>query len=159
MKSIKLNTKDIVDFINAKNLPNTFATICSEKEASFSFEQDSLFFRFRTYDACIYDEIINQTKDWAIKVVRTEEWDPSIYATGKTVEEDVQGINPKTVLVKDNVFVGLIDFVNRGEYCEVSCVLLAEYFDEPLLYKTASGFGSSDHDMMYTIDYYLEKKN
>lgn len=123
----------------------------------FALTKIIFIFSFKSYEDKYYDDIINQSKNWEIKVIRTEDQDPS--NIGTTVKEEFQDINPKIILVKNGMFAGLIDYVNCGEYCEVSYVLLEEYNEELILFKTTTGFGSSDYDMMYTVNFYLQKKD
>ena len=77
----------------------------------------------------------------------------------RTVKEETQKINPKIILVKDEMFIGVIDCADSGEHYSLSYVLIEDYDREPLLFGSTSGFGSSDHDMMYTINFYLQKKD
>ena len=160
MKTCTFNISDISKFITARNIPYSFATICSKDFSDFCLnEEQGLFLRIQNYDENIYNKIVDQTKNWEIKIVRSEDWDPSIYDIGRTVKEETQKINPKIILVKDEMFIGVIDCADSGEHYSLSYVLIEDYDREPLLFGSTSGFGSSDHDMMYTINFYLQKKD
>ena len=70
-----------------------------------------------------------------------------------------QSFNRNKAEVVAGMFAGLIEYADGGESYIVSCVLLEEFQGTPLLFKSSSGFGSSDHDMMYTVKFYLQKKD
>ena len=160
MKSNRFKIKDIFEFIVSKKYPCVFMTICSKEDASFTLDDGKpVYIKANTYEEDVINQIIEQSKEWSVKVVRTEDWDPSMYSTGKVVKETYQDINPATILVKESSFAGLIDYTTDGEDYIVSCALIEEYESEPMLFCYKSGFGSSDRDMMYNINYYLTKKN
>lgn len=160
LKTCVLNVSNISNFIAARNIPYSFVTICSKELADFYLDEEhDLCIRIQHYDENTYNEIISQSKNWEIKIIRTEDWDPSIYNIGKTIKEGIIDIDTKIILVKNGNFAGIIDYADCGEHYELSYVLLGDYVGEPILLKTTSGFGSSDHDMMYTVNFYLQKKN
>lgn len=160
MKTCTFNISDISKFIAARNVLYSLTTICSKELADFCLDKEhDLCIRIQHYDEKEYNEIVSQSKNWEIKVIRTEDWDPSIYNIGKTVKEGIIDIDPKIILVKNGAFAGVIDYTDCGEHYKISYVLLDDYAEEPILLKTTSGFGSSDHDMMYTVNFYLQKKN
>lgn len=159
MAGIKLKAADLNDFIQSRDKVNSFATICGKENAHFCFAENNFYFGFKSYEDEYYNDILNQAKNWEIKIIRTEDWDPSIYDIGRIVKEGIQDINPKNILVENGIFVGVIDYADHGEHYELSYALLKDYTGEPILFRTTSGFGSSDHDMMYTVNFYLQKKD
>lgn len=160
MNQCKLDFASIYDFICEKNRRNSLATICAEDKIGNSICVDeTLYIRQKEYSDEAYAKIISQSKDWEIKVVRTEDWGPSFgYTKGKVVTEVVQAIAPREVLVREDNFAGVLAYAHEAEKYLFSFALTDEFSNEPILFCSDSGFGSSDHDMMYTNNYYLQKK-
>lgn len=139
---------------------NTFITICSEKDAEFKFNDETMLcLTLQKYDEESRKTIIEQANRWTIKIVRTEDWDPSFgYNQGKVVKEKWMDILPQMILVKDGSFAGVITYSHQNDSFVISCELVEHYSSEPLLFSNTFGFGSSDHDMFYTEDFYLLPK-
>lgn len=159
MVQCKLDTAGVYRFVTSKTLINTLATICMENDTALTVAvNDHIFIAHKLYAHDEYDRILSEAAEWEIKLVHTEDWEPSMYSCGKIVEESIQEIQPQTILVKDGKFYGLVTYVNGGEEYILSLVTIDEFDGEPVLFSTSSGFGSSDHDMMYTNNYYLKRK-
>ena len=155
----KFTLCEISEFINAKNMLHSFATVTSKENATFVIPENNFFFGFQNYVCNGYDDIIRQASEWAIKVVRTEDWDPSIYGEeGRTTEEHYREIDSQLILVKDNKFAGVITYMCDSDFYKIVYALIEDYKDEPLFCWQDSGFGSSGHDMMYTEKYFLIRK-
>lgn len=160
MIQCKLDTSRMYNFLITRDLKNSLATICMENEAEVSFdEHENLYVRHKVYSNEEYEKILSEAQEWEIKLIRTEEWDPSFgHTEGKVITESIQPIESQKILVKDGKFTGLISYANCGEKFVLSLALVSEYNDEPIMFCSSSGFGSSDRDMMYTNNYYLKRK-
>ncbi len=151
---------EIDEFVQRRFRVNSFATVTTKESATFSIEEKDFFFCFKDYQGDVYCNIINQASEWIMKVVRTEDWDPSIYGSNsKKTEEKYMEIDPRFILVKEDKFAGVITYNSCFDLYEVCYCLAEDYKDEPIFCWALSGFGSSDHDMMYTEKYYLMKKS
>ncbi len=164
VKDIFGNTRftlyEISEFIDSKKSAFSFATVTTKEHAAFSIPENNFFFSFENYFGEGYNEIISQAADWVVKVVRTEDWDPSIYENkGRTTEEYYKKIDSEFILVKDNKFAGIISYKSDFESYKILYALVEDYDNEPLFAWSIDGYGSSDHDMMYTEKYYLTKKD
>ncbi len=155
----KFTPGEIFDFIIASQTPFSFATITSKEYATYSIPEKNFFFRFNKYYGDDYNNILHQASEWVMKVVRTEKWDPSIYDETEKTDIFFLEINPKRILVKDNSFAGLISYKNSLPFYEIHYGLIEDYKNEPVFCWCHDGFGSSDHDMMYTDKYYLMRKS
>ena len=83
LKTCVLNVTDISNYVTARSKPYSFATICSKEFADFCLnEEQELFLKMQNYEKNIYNEIVEQTKNWKLKVIRIEDWDSSIYNIG-----------------------------------------------------------------------------
>ena len=88
----------------------TFITVCPEKDAEFKFNnENTLCLKMQKYDEETRKAIITQANMWTIKIVRTEEWDPSFgYNQGKSVKDGWKDIPLHMIIVKDGSFAGVI---------------------------------------------------
>ena len=160
MKICKLQLTEIYEYIKCLEKENHIATICDEKDAEFVADGDApLYFRFDLYSNDDIKRIVNQADKWQIKCVRAEDWDPSFgHTRGKIKEETVQKIDVRRILVQNGNFAGVIDYSTdlAGLY-GLFYALISDYIDTPLHFAVHEGYGSSDRDMMYAINYYLQK--
>ena len=151
---------EISKFIRAKNVLYSLATVTSRDDDCLAIPENNFFFSFQNYFGDSYDNIIRQASEWVLKVVRTEDWDPSIYGNqGRITKEYYKEIDPQLILVKDNKFAGVISYIQDFDFYKVVYKLIEDYNNEPMFCWSNSGFGSSDHDMMYTEKYYLTKQD
>lgn len=156
----KLQSAEIYEYIKCSEKENHVATICAEKDAEFVADGEApLYFRFDLYSNDDIKRIKSQSEKWQISCVRIEDWDPSFgYTQGKTREETVKKIDIRKMLVQNGNFAGVIDYSTdlAGRY-GLFYALISDYVDAPLHFAAYEGYGSSDQDMMYGINYYLQK--
>lgn len=161
MDTCKFQGEEICDFIECCKRDNCFATICEEKDAEFVADGEApLYFRFCPYSNDDIERIMSQTEQWQIKCKTVEDWDPSFGYTPRRVEhESVEKVNKSMVLVQDGNFAGVVDYSRDscGRY-GLFYSLTSNYVDTPLHFSSWDGYGSSDHDMMYKHNYYLQKR-
>ena len=159
MRCGKLPVEALNKICEGRNASRTLATVCVRKASAFPLDAErDIFFEFRQYDAAVYRDILQQADAWAVKTERTEEWDPYLYDTGKVTEEKIAAIASGEILVKDGAFAGLVGCAANGGEAYLYCALLCDHTGEPLPFTEASGFGSSDRDMLYRVRSWLVRK-
>ena len=155
---------DICTFIDKRDAPNSFATVCGEDDAEFVVPGETpVCFKFCKYSDAQVERILAQTEQWQLKVEYTEDRDPEFgYKETRIEKTSFQEINRKQILVKDGDFAGLITYSEQSTFysCEYyfSCVLLPDAAGAPALLYESSGYGSSDMDTMWSRKTYLAKK-
>ena len=160
MKICKLQWNEIYDFIERRKKDNHIATICEEKDAEFQADGEApLYFRFCPYSNDDIERIMGQAEKWQIKCAKVEDWDPSFgYTQGQIKSESTRKIDISTVLVQNGNFAGVVDCSQSLAGCYgLFYALISDYTDAPLHFGVWEGYGSSDRDMMYEENYFLQK--
>ena len=160
MKICKLQWNEIYDFIECRKKYKCIATICEEKDAEFTADgETSLYFRFCMYSNDDIERIMSQAEQWRIKCENVKDYDPSFgYTQGRVKSESIKKIDRSIVLVKDGNFAGVVDCSkDLGERYGLFYALTSKYVGTPLHFGVWQGYGSSDHDMMYENNFYLQK--
>lgn len=161
MKKCLLQVYELQSFIMCSAKKNTFATICTERDADFKVDGTvPLYIKFCTYDNETVQRILSQANKWQIKVNITEDWDPSFgHTQGCVKKEAYHEIKATRILVRDGNFAGIVDYSkNLAERYGLFYTLISDYCGEPLNFGFWEAYGSSDHDMVCEKQFYLVKK-
>lgn len=160
MIGCELQWGEMYNFFNYKEKDNYIATVCTQQDAEFmAGGGGTLYFRYCQYSDDDIKRVMDQAEQWQIKCIGIEHWDPSYgYTPSKVKRETTQQIDIHSVLVQDGNFAGVVGLSKDiiGRY-GLGYALTSSYVDTPLQFCTSEGYGSSDCDMMYKNNFYLEK--
>lgn len=151
---------DIHNFFEYSGKENYIATICAEKDAEFVADGEKpLYFRFDLYSDADIERILGQAEQWQISCIEIENGDPSYgYPVEPVKSEHIQKIDIGRLLVQEGNFAGVIDYSrDLGDHFDLCCALISSYNDTPLRFAHRARYGSSDCEVMYIYDYYLQK--